>query len=52
MANVKEIKKEVRIQVCITNELKNKFQELCEKKGLGMSTQITLLINDFIKNNN
>ena len=52
MANLKEVKKEVRIQVCITTELKEQFQLLCEKKGIGMSTQLTLLINDFIKNNN
>jgi antitoxin component of RelBE/YafQ-DinJ toxin-antitoxin module len=49
---MKKIKKETKLLICLTQTMKNEFQELCEKKGLGMSTQITLLINDFIKNNN
>ena len=52
MANKKkEIKKDVRVQVCLTEEQKQILQCICEKNGIGMSTQLTLLINDFIKNN-
>lgn len=51
MANrKKEIKKDVRVQVCLTEEQKNELQSICEKRGIGMSTQLTLLINDFITN--
>ena len=50
MAKKKEIKKDVKVQVCLTEEVKNKLQQICDEKGIGLSPQINMLINQFIKN--
>jgi antitoxin component of RelBE/YafQ-DinJ toxin-antitoxin module len=49
---MKKVKKDVKVQVCLTEDVKNKLQQICDDKGIGLSPQINMLINDFIKNNN
>jgi antitoxin component of RelBE/YafQ-DinJ toxin-antitoxin module len=49
---MKKVKKDVKVQVCLTEDVKNKLQQICDDKGISLSPQINMLINEFIKNNN